>query len=223
MKRRLNEQPNGFTIIELLIATTVFTLVLILLTTGTLAVSRLYYKGIISAQTQTATRNVLNDVTQSLQFSGANFVPLAASNGTDGFCVGSDQFSYQLDKEVTDTASPQHALLETNVGNNCSTSILITTPAASPAPTSTELLSAHMRLNNLDVTPVSSTLYCVSIRIIYGDDDLLTSPPATEPTDYCGNAYQQYQQCNGAFGNLIGGQFCAVSELDTYIQQRVLP
>lgn len=235
-KRMKLQDHSGFTIIELLIATTIFTLVLILLTTGTLAVSRLYEKGIISAQTQTATRNILNDVTQQLQFNAVPFAALApkvcpATNPAVecGFCIGSNEFSYIFNQAVVDqtaTTPAVHALLERNTGNSnggCTAAGLdpINNPTNPPSgAASTELLSARMRLNNLDVVPVTgnSSLYCVSIRVIYGDSNLLT--PASPQTDSCGKQYLQ-QQCSGQYSSLIGGQFCAVSGLDTYIQERV--
>jgi competence protein ComGC len=225
MKMTKHKMDSGFTIIELLIATSVFTLVLILLTTGTLAVSRLYYKGIIAAQTQTAARNVLDTVTQSIQFSGASFSPASLaqySYGPAAFCIGSEQFSFQLNQEVSDSPVAHHALLERNVGNNCSTTGIDQMNNPSTSPPSSELLSAHMSLNNLDVEPVNSnsSLFCVSIRIIYGDSALLTTP--VDAQDSCGTWYKQ-QQCSGALDQYIGGQFCAVSGLDTYVQERVAP
>jgi prepilin-type N-terminal cleavage/methylation domain-containing protein len=226
MKRLQKHYQSGFTIIELLIATTVFTLVLILLTTGTLAVTRLYTKGIISSQTQTAARNVVDTITQALQFSGASFSSTAVNgSGLGGFCIGGNQFTYQLGRAVEDTGA--HALLERDLGTSttCSKAPLNNMSAPSTSPPSTELLSDHMQLNDLYVAPVSpgSTLYCISIRIIYGDDNsLLTSPPTPPlPTDSCGNAYQQ-RSCDDTLDTVVGGEFCAVSGLDTYAQERVV-
>jgi prepilin-type N-terminal cleavage/methylation domain-containing protein len=223
MKSRLSYNEQGFTIIELLIATTVFSLVLILLTTGTLAVTRLYYKGVISSQSQTVARNILDQVSQSLQFSGAQYTALTTVGDEHGFCIGSSQFSYNLPpaNQVAGQPLPTPALLERTVGNNnsCFTYGLdsISNPSTSPA--STELLPDHMSLNNLDVSESATdpTLFCVSIRVLYGDSDLFVG---TSAKDSCGQPYTQFS-CSGALDNLIAGQFCAVSGLDTYVQERV--
>jgi prepilin-type N-terminal cleavage/methylation domain-containing protein len=226
MRHTLTPAQDGFTIIELLIATSVFTLVLILLTTGTLAVTRLYYKGLISAQTQTATRNVLNTVTQALQFSGASYAQ-STSGGGSGFCIGSSQFSYALNQTVNDTLPPNagNALLERNVGNatSCAQYPLDSmSDPASTSPTGTELLSDNMSLNNFDVKSEGNNLFCVSIRVIYGDSSLLTPATANPIPDSCGTTYQPLE-CSGTYSDYLSGQFCAVSGLDTYVQERSTP
>jgi hypothetical protein len=225
MKVQSIQNEEGFTIIELLIATTVFTLILILLTTGVLAVTRLYEKGIIESHTQTATRNILDDITNSIQFSGASYAAVTGvTPPEESFCIGGTQFSYQLNQAVNNQTTPAtHALLERNV-DSTGCQLAGADPLSMPTTGSTELLSSHMSLNNLDVNEVGSTsLYCVSIRVIYyGDPSLLTPLPTTTTTDSCGNPYKQLE-CNGALSGYLGGQFCSVSGLDTYVQERAAP
>jgi hypothetical protein len=48
-------------------------------------------------------------------------------------------------------------------------------------------------------------LYSIDVRVVYGDDDLLINPTATNATCKVGS----------------GSQFCAVSELSTVVQQRI--
>ncbi len=57
-------KPHGFTIIELLIATTIFSVVLLLAASGLLYIGRLYYKGLTSSATQEAARNIMQELTQ---------------------------------------------------------------------------------------------------------------------------------------------------------------
>src|SRR5438105_2859585 len=60
---------SGFTIVELLIATTVFSIVLIVFLATFLRISELFYKGVSLSNTQETARTVLQDITDDLQFS----------------------------------------------------------------------------------------------------------------------------------------------------------
>ena len=71
-----------------------------------------------------------------------------------------------------------------------------------------------MRLAKLTVTPESNNnLYDITVRIVYGDDDLVQSPahPGTP------NASDPNMNCLAARGS----QFCAVSELSTTVEKRL--
>src|SRR4051812_8577751 len=93
MSRRNIQNQSGFTIIELLIATVIFALVLLVITTGVLQFTRQYYKGVISSHTQSAARAIADDVTRALQFGVGSVQPLT-TNGTSpagqtyGYCIG---------------------------------------------------------------------------------------------------------------------------------------
>jgi hypothetical protein len=78
------------------------------------------------------------------------------------------------------------------------------------AGTARELLGPHMRLGALDITSAGS-LYTVHVRVIYGDDDLLT-PTVSGSTDW------NSELCSGT---TAGSQFCAVSDLTTTVKQRL--
>ncbi len=67
---RINTHQNkkGFTIVELMIATVVFTLVLLMASAAIIEVGKKYYKGITYARTQEVARSVVEEISQSLQF-----------------------------------------------------------------------------------------------------------------------------------------------------------
>ena len=68
---------SGFTIIELMIATSVFAVVLVVAASGILAIGMLYYKGVTSSRTQEAARSISNTIANTIQFT-------AQSRGDDG-------------------------------------------------------------------------------------------------------------------------------------------
>lgn len=212
----------GFTILELLVATSIFSIVLLVVTTGIMSFTRQYYKGVISASTQNTARAILSDVSQAIQFSST--VNTGLSNaGSSGFCVDGKLYSYVIGRQVTDdggSASKHqgyHGIVISPVDGMCSA---VSQPVAMPTgpslPTGYRgLLANHMRLAALDVTSSSEdgTLYTIHVRVIYGDDDLLDPVPASAPTP---DTWAK-MRCNGG----IGSQFCAVSDLTTTVQKRL--
>jgi prepilin-type N-terminal cleavage/methylation domain-containing protein len=67
---RQRKSQAGFTIVELMIATLVFAVVLILITVGVLTFTRSFFKGINQSRTQNAARTVIETISQGIQFSG---------------------------------------------------------------------------------------------------------------------------------------------------------
>jgi prepilin-type N-terminal cleavage/methylation domain-containing protein len=210
--KRPAAQEKGFTIVELMIATMVFSLILLLATMAILQITRVYFKGVTESNTQNTARSVIDTISQAIQFSGG---PVATTSGSatpsspKAFCVGNTRFSYdtgwQLEDGSPDNTKHQafHALVMDTFAN-CNQS----TPQAlgQQAVSGRELLSPHMRLSNVQVNNVGTNLYRVTVRVVYGDDDLLGNPTAADA------------KCMGV---TAGTQFCSVSELSTVVVKRV--
>ncbi len=203
--RRL--KSHGFTVVELMIATATFGLVLLVVATAILQLSRVYYKGVTETKVQTTTRTFVDSIAQAIQFSGApvtNTPAATAGSTTWTFCVGNQQYAYKLGQQLVDS-SP---------GTNQSTQVLrvrdvpgCTSSSPVPATPGRELLAPGMRLSELEVRALGGPYYKVSARVVFGDDDLLTNATAT-------NA-----QCNNTLR--AGTQFCAVSDITAGVTKRV--
>jgi prepilin-type N-terminal cleavage/methylation domain-containing protein len=216
----LRDSNAGFTIIELLIATLVFSVILLLITFGIIQFTNTYYKGITSSNTQNAARNIMDTIAQDIQFSSDVETTAGSGYGTgslDQFCIGSHRYTYVLGEQVTDDTPdtginpPQtsHAFLELPNATNADCQAAaqdITAASYTPPPGARELIPPHMRLAKLNITQVGSDLYKITVRVIYGDNDIL--PHANDPDTKCQSDK--------------GSQFCATSELDTIVQRRVL-
>lgn len=208
----------GFTILELMVAASVFTVVLLVVAVGVLSYTNSYFKGINSSKTQAATRSVMDALVQSIQFGKSVTWPSGGSGGVAGICVDNTLYAYHIGQEVTDT-SPQSGLhqgfhgLITVTGGDCSgplpASIISTlsAPGTAQLAGARELLGRNMRLGDLTVMP-NGNFYTIHVRILYGDDDLLTS------TSNWANAT--------CLGGRPGSQFCAVSDLTTTVERRLL-
>lgn len=205
---------RGFTIVELLVATLVFSLVLLVVTTGIMQIARLYYKGLTEARTQNTARAIMDTIAQSIQFNGGDVTetPDTPVPGTSyAFCVGNLQFSYRPGWQVEDSPNATvhqswHGLVQNTVSGCTGQSAQ---DLSLQAVNGRELIDPHMRVANLVVSSLGSNEYKIQIRLVYGDDDLLT--PVGNPTD----------PTAGCKSVRAGTQFCAVSELSTVVVKRV--
>ncbi|MGH7157760.1 MAG: prepilin-type N-terminal cleavage/methylation domain-containing protein [Candidatus Saccharimonadales bacterium] len=211
--RRFVKDSQGFTVIELMVATAVFAVVLVVVTAGILQVSRLYYKGVNQAVTQGVVRSITDTISQNIQFGGGAVVPTSAGAATPSepkvLCVGNQRFRFATGWQVVDSApnaslhQSYHGLVQDNFSGCTSSS---NESIATQSVTGRELLSPNMRISKLNVTELNPTLYRIEVRVIYGDDDLLQDP--NNPETSCIN-------------EKAGTQFCTISELSTVVTKRV--
>jgi prepilin-type N-terminal cleavage/methylation domain-containing protein len=209
----------GFTILELMIASSIFAVILLVLAVGVIRVTNDYYKGINSSKTQANARSIITELTQAIQF-GKNITITQVDKGTNigGVCVDNTLYSFQLGQQVIDDSPKSslhqgyHALVVTT-GSDCRNTKPSIPPNSDPLPAGQrELVGERIRLNALTVTPTKG-VYIIRVRLVYGDDDLLT-PTVSDSTDWANTD----EGClSGA-----GSQFCAASDLTTNIGQRLL-
>src|SRR6266545_6126580 len=145
---------SGFTIMELLIATVVFSVVLLVVTAGILQIARVYYKGVTEANTQNTVRTIIDTISQAIQFSGGDVTstPAITTPGSSyAFCVGNQQFSYTSGWQVEDSPNvslnqTNHALVQRSIAG-CSSSTAAQN-VRNPSVTGRDLVGPHMRLAN---------------------------------------------------------------------------
>lgn len=205
----MKSRQIGFTIVELMIATLVFSTILLVATAGLLQIGRLYNRGVINSRTYETANAIMEDISQSIQFNGGNVTPVITSNGaTSGFCIGQRRYSMILGKMMAEgTAS--HGLVADNITGSCNTGVValdLSQPIPPPgANNPKEFLAPFMRITALEISQVNNTLYRVSLRLAYGEDDLLTGS-----TGYTAN-------CKDGPGT----EFCSTAELSVIVQKRI--
>lgn len=207
---------SGFTILELMIAASVFAVILLVVAVGVMQFSNQYYKGVTSSKTQAAARSLIDGIGQAIEFSKTVSVIPPTSAGVGGLCIDNSLYSYKIGQEIIDT-NPDASLnqgfhsIVVDGTASCTAGSTPALPAIPDVPTgSRELLSRYMRLGALDVVNAGD-VYTVHIRVIYGDDALLF--PAISS-----NVNWSNEQCK----NATGSKFCAVSDLTTTVQRRLL-
>lgn len=224
MKRRRVDRQRGFTIIELMIATAVLSVILLLVTFMMIKIGNLYYKGINQARVQRAVRNITDGVTQELQLShGIVYTGTANQGGftVNAYCIGNTRYSYVVGVQIgagkdTDGSNRiAHVLWrDTNVSGGCSPLNLTqadptaTAGAAnSVSGSGSELISPNSRLTDFTIAPAGANPvpHLVQVEVAYGDADLLTGTTGFDVV------------CRGG----IGDQFCATARLKTVVVQRL--
>src|SRR5947209_8682260 len=116
LKDKLLNQ-TGFTIVELMVALSVLSTILIICTAVLIQIGNIYIHGVNTANVQNTTRTIVSDLTATLQFSG--FSPDGCTSisttcyspgppppvdplvhGPFAYCVGDTRYSYILQKEL---------------------------------------------------------------------------------------------------------------------------
>lgn len=234
---------TGFTIVELMIATMVFSTIMVVITFGVIHFTSGYYKGLNSSTTQNTARNIIDTISQAVQFSGTTIQPNSTDSGSgiSYFCANNKIYLYKLGTQFMGTTnSTTPGLYVISEQNGC----VIAPVGAGLFTGGTQLLSKHMRIAGLSVTKNADfdQAYTIDIRLAYssgGDpahdgDDLLCSNIASDGSaatpgdpgtcrsgtanpDLTNTSILSGLTCRGS----IGSQFCAVSALRTTVEQRV--
>lgn len=135
MKRLTHHRSSGFTIVELMIALSVLSTLLLLASLTLIAIGRLYSKNVNEISAQNTARNLVNDIASQIQLAGnvpafsyggvaptdPTGVTGAAPQNTDressvrALCIGNRRYTYVLNYVQSATSDPggqayQHVL-----------------------------------------------------------------------------------------------------------------
>lgn len=234
------QKSSGFTIVELMIALSVLSVLLIISTLTLMNLGRMYVKGSNQANAQDTARNVINDLAAQLQLGGAQ--PNIDNTTTFGgyFCIGTTRYSYAVGRQVSDSPDAdqtRHALWrDTMDSSTCPISAPLNLNSSLPSPNGRELIPEHMRLTQFNIQPISDKmgLYKLEVGVAYGDDDLLCNRNAvhdcdsdwinTHPAQHKNNLRPSDPNLAApqiSCVNSEGHQFCAVSDLSITVARRL--
>ncbi len=207
----MKKNQAGFTLVELLIATSIFAVILLAATATLIQVGRMYYKGVIASRTQDTARTLTDDISRSLQFSGGT-VPtlnLGGSPPVSAICFADTRLTFVVNVQAPENIA--HALWQDTIAGpgSCAASPISLTAPNPGGLDGKDLLDPHMRLTKLSVTPSAGSpdVYDVEVGVAYGDTDLFNLDGMGKPVS-----------CKGS---VLGGQWCAISEIKTQVFRRV--
>jgi len=206
---------KGFTILELLIATAISSGAILMLMFGFLSISQTYTKGLTVAETQNTARDVVNTISQSIQFGDPNTINTSHIGVPDGwFCADNDIFVYQLGQSV---AKGTDALVESSLDTACPA--VVQPLSTSSYPGAKELLGPNMRLTAFNVIPGPDNTYAINLRVVYSVNNTFligVAQPNGQPSLYY-DVGSSKVICNGQAGQ----DFCATSGLQTVVESRI--
>lgn len=193
---------GGFTVIELLVATTVFSIVLIVFLSAFLRISQLFYKGVNMARTQEAARGVMQSISDDIQF-----FQQTPTIGANYFCVGIHR--YVVNPGVQVGSGPgQRGITREVIGSGCPSPAVV----AVNSDNATELLDVGMQANNLALVCLNGQC-TITIKIVFygADNSVLVSPSGASPAYQAADA-----RCSGPPSS---SQYCATADYKATILQ----
>lgn len=224
---------RGFTLIELMLATAVFSVTLLIALNGFLQIGRLFYKGVSNTQTSGITRQLLNEFSRNLQITPDFTGKQTASSGSGQYyyyCLNGNRYTYTRGSDgraiMLDLSKPKNysAGDDANFGL-VKDSLPGTSSCAAPCDPDNlsscgsssipldkdnlvELLGNNMRVGELtleeDTASATQNLYNIKIMLISGSDESLDFPDGFDRPDTA--------RCAGGLSNQ---QFCSISQLTT--------
>ena len=231
-----NKYEQGFTLVELMIALSIFSTILVISTLLLSQIGRLYTKGVNQAAVQNATRNISSDISTTLQFSGDEPIgclpnpnaptdtvcytansdaathpnpKLFGSLSVYAYCIGKTRYSYVMNHKLDVTAA-KHILWKDTMSDAGSCDPLDLSQSV-PTGSSTdgyELAPKNTRLTRFKVVPGSS-----------GTDKYYTVDVwmAYGDDDLVDVGADGHPMCKGDKGT----EFCATSVLTTVVTRRI--
>jgi len=225
MKKRTRPLNRaGFTIIELMIATAVLSIILLLVTVMITRIGDLYYKGITQSRLQEDARSITTDVTQDLELSSGALekpptpscfydpdvtttdpaCPLDSEVPVRAYCINGVRYSYIVGEQIgVDIA---HVLWRDSPGGSAPCRPLNITLQNPGGTDGSELIAPDSQLTEFRIKPISTSpaFYSISVYVAYGASNLLSGTGVNTA-------------CMGGTGN----QFCATAGLTTTAAQRI--
>jgi prepilin-type N-terminal cleavage/methylation domain-containing protein len=205
---------KGFTILELMIATAIFSVILLVGATMMIQIGRMYYKGVTSTRVQENSREIIDDVSRAIQFLGQTARLSIPSGGGDthALCIGDIRYSYKINNP---TPKDSYGIWKDNWNGVCEP---VATDDGKPTTDGKELLGNNSRVMVLNVSQ-NNNLWKVRVYIISGDSDLINwggnpEKSETDPIDI-----NELPVCDG---QTVGSQWCAVSNLETEVTRRII-
>lgn len=234
---------HGFTIVELMISTGIFSLILVLCASAVVTISRQYHKSSVSVAAQDTARNIIEELSRQLQLAGSypvngiSHFDYAGTGRVYALCIGSTRYSYTLGWQVSDTPDTTifqtpHAIWRDTIPNEnvCVPADLSKYGAANPTQNSGSIVIGTQTYNANGVPGTGRELMPDRMRL----KNFYISPRATGSDLWEVRVSVMFGDTNSmVFTNNAdpttvqncldtrsGGDFCAKSELATSVYRR---
>jgi prepilin-type N-terminal cleavage/methylation domain-containing protein len=227
-------KQDGFTLVELMIASTVVSVILTVSMVGFMQMSNFFQRAININKTQLMARDTVDEIARTIQGTGGIIsasstdtvsLPMGTTGGTTFhvLCVDSLRYFYRSETMSPTTGFPTDDVSELGGAVDAYSNHVIIRDTlqtkygclSDPFDTSTAevLLDKGFRLAGFTIIP-TGTLYTINFNLVYSPNG---NDGANSDYKMTVNGTSQYVQCQGGRGR----QFCATSNISTTVVRRI--
>jgi prepilin-type N-terminal cleavage/methylation domain-containing protein len=205
--RTTKNKQGGFTIIELLVATTIFSIVLVVIVASFLQIGRMFYKGVSVNNVNESARGLVDDISNDVRLADASTNIHVSTDTADTtikyFCAGQHRYTFILNQQVRGSIGVLAKDIKAGIVQDV-TGGVCQQPSTLDGNSPRQVLGPDMQLNALDIAQTGTSVSIHAHVIFYGVDDSVFNPSINDPAAYCS-------------GNLLSTQFCAMSDIKTNV------
>lgn len=173
----IKANEKGFTLIELMLAMTFFSFILLFVTTGFIIVNRAYNKGLTVKLVQDEGRGLIEELTREIRTAGDSGVNVGTSD-----CISVNGTMYYLNKPIN--TDPPYRLYKLQTGITCDTYDPVQTDGE-------DVLEERVGVQYIEASDISGTgVYSIKIVLSTMEEDLIvTTGQDAECTTGSGSQY----------------------------------
>lgn len=214
MMDRLTNRQKGFTIIELLIATAIFSIVLIIFLTVIIRISEIFYKGVTLTNTQEAARTLIQNISDDIQFTKSNPQLYLDKNY---FCIADHRYVFNKGVQVNSGDPDDYGIVRETVTSCKPTTGASGQPIGADAE---KLLGPGMQLNDISIQPLSGAWQVSVTLVAYGSDKTVFSSSTASDDNPNSASYNSYKAPDAKCRTLsLSSQLCATATYESTILQ----
>ena len=205
IKKAFSRDQRGFTIVELLIALSVFSVMLLITGGVILELSRQFYRTVVQTRTQDVSRSVVEEIANNIKYSSQPPYQLEENGDVNGWCISGRRYLYRLGQQQPDDIP--NALVR---ASSCSEGVPSDLSIEGGSPEGgTELLGDNMRITDFTVNQgASNRVFYIEITVAHGDDDVFTEDTLDSSRPECKPSRTD-------------STFCAVSTISTTVVRKM--
>lgn len=196
--KKLNNK--AFTIIELLIASMVFTSVLLLCMEGITRIAKAYIKNASISRTSEFIKSFSEEISQQIKYGSSLPLIYQESDLATRICLGGSAYRVELN-------NPSDGSVKKKSDPNCS---LYKTTSPDFFGDADNLAPSGMRVLKFGVNNSVDNIWDINIRVALGDNDLLDETAKT--ADFANSKCKL---------GISGSEYCAVLELSNTVNRRM--
>lgn len=202
-------ESGGFTIIELMIAISVLSVIMLVSSSAIIFIARQYQNGVTRTTLQSASRQLHQKITDSIKFSDSEIIS-TSNSGYSAICIGSSRYFFKTPDSTLDSplkidnmSNLFYNTRNTEYNNIECGNDLIESSSTRLLPNNSRV--AQAKINCSDESPKSCS---IKTSFISGDGDLFIVNPAVTADGL---------RCKSGIGN----QWCSIVNLSSIVNSKL--